>query len=88
MKVSDFAHLLPGNCVEVYHAADKYSLLGVQKAAAGYMRSKFTSLPEHQLKLLTLEQITGVVESDALLCSSEWQVFNKVGDTRQIHIGI
>ena len=49
------------------------------------MRSKFTSLPEHQLKLLTLEQITSVVESDALLCSSEWQVFNKVGYTGHIH---
>jgi len=72
--------IVKGNCVDVYLLADKYSLLKAREAASHYMKSRFTCIPDDQLKLLTLDQITGIVASDSLLCSSEWHVFNKVHD--------
>lgn len=58
--------------------ADKYCLPSAKANALHYKKMRFTELPVDQLNMLSLEQITAVVQSDALLCPSEWHVFDKV----------
>ena len=67
-----------GNCVEVYNSADKYCLTRVKASVFGHMCLKFTHLPDEQLLLLTSNQMTSLIESDRLVCVSEWDVFAKV----------
>lgn len=70
-----------GNCVTIHNLADRYSLEQVKDCSVKFIRWMFIHMTEDQLMLLTFEQMLSHVASDELVCSTEWDLFNKVSIT-------